>query len=358
MQKKDYLIEQFIKLYSTSRYEFFPEAVEMKLVQIRRMTRGKYANYGLVITGREKFLRYFFLKKDYSFLLRTAMWRYSIPEVIVKTNNGKVLRTEDVTDTFYPSGYYFRDELTSLLTIISRIVDTVRNAGYLVDDTFSDSRSLNFDVFNVFIHRPRDRYEFFINVANTSLAAAISANLYTFRTSKPIKITIFVGGKKRIFFLTKDFHKEKTMSNNQSTSIEAFATSIPGLERATFPEFFQFLSEEAEKGRFWTLTDNLTDRCLFMTDPDDPKRLTAPIIQHIGYDFRYSWRDSLDEYDRLKHLLATEKTAPSFEYDLYRLDDSLAHYQKTYYLIEGLWGGQVRASVSEGWELLRPASTD
>ncbi len=142
-----------------------------------------------------------------------------------------------------------------------------------------------------------------------------------------------------------------------SNMLKPFDTNIPGLGKATFAEFFQFLAEETKAGRFWMIIDNITDRVLFMTDNAEPDRLVVPSNQYIGVNRLNGWRDSMDEYHRLKHLLATEKVAPSFEYKWYRMDDSFTRFQKSYYFIDELFGTQCYANVSEGWELLRPAPT-
>ena len=139
-------------------------------------------------------------------------------------------------------------------------------------------------------------------------------------------------------------------------TLKPFDTSIPGLGRTNFAEFFQFLAEESKKGRFWMIFD-LKDRCLFLTDNAEPGRFEIPTNQYIGANRLDGWRDTMEQYEQLQHLLKTEKVAPSFEYSRYRLDESFVHLQKTHYLLNGLFGTQCRASVSEGWELLRPAPT-
>ncbi|MBP0016977.1 MAG: hypothetical protein J7647_05385 [Cyanobacteria bacterium SBLK] len=145
------------------------------------------------------------------------------------------------------------------------------------------------------------------------------------------------------------------MTTPQTPNLTRFQTNIPGLGETIFPDFFEFLAEEARKGRFWVIKDNLTEKTLFLTDSAKPGLLVAPAHQYIGRNRMGGWRDTMDDYERLQHLLTTEKVAPSFEHNYYRLDNSLEHCQKTYYLIEELWGTQCRASCSEGWELLRPA---
>ncbi len=159
-----------------------------------------------------------------------------------------------------------------------------------------------------------------------------------------------------IDIISGTFEVSKT-SASKLMNLQPFDTNIPGLGKATFAGFFQFLAEETKAGRFWMVFDNLNDRCLFLTDNTEPGRLVVPSNQYIGVNRFDAWRDSMDKYYQLKHLLLTEKIVPSFESNCYRLDNSFAHIQKTYYLIEGLWGTQCRASVSEGWELLRPAPT-
>ncbi|MBP0017345.1 MAG: hypothetical protein J7647_07280 [Cyanobacteria bacterium SBLK] len=149
----------------------------------------------------------------------------------------------------------------------------------------------------------------------------------------------------------------QAMSKQQSNlQLTPFQTNIPGVGEVTFPEFFQFLAEETRKGRFWVIAELGTERILFLTDNAEPGRLTVPVHQHIGLNRYDAWRDSFDDYERLQHLLTIDKIAPSFEYNRYRLDNSFVHFQKTHYLIEGLWGTQCRASVAEGWELIRPTN--
>lgn len=184
-------------------------------------------------------------------------------------------------------------------------------------------------------------------------------DIVIFPTSEELKIWEnniegFIISRLRISYLSSKTLRLRLnqMMNNTNLLLN---TKIPGLGKATFSEFFQFLAEEARKGRFWTVYENSTDRCLFLTDSAEPGLLVIPQNQYIGANRREAWRDSMNDYKRRKHLLKTEKIAPSFESKRYRMDNSFGHFQNSYYLIEGLWGTQCRASVSEGWELLRPA---
>ena len=354
--RKDYLIAQFVKDYSKIS-EFFDEAVRLKVIQISRITTGKYANHGLTITGKEKAIRYFLLKPKYESIIWTIMRKYSIPEISIGTSK-KILKTVNVVRDFDPNHFY-ADPYPSILILIGRIADIIREEGYLIGDVTSGaSRSLNFDVFDLNISRSRDRWKVDIWVCNYVLGERVWDFVKRWFPWEFVEIKLSVANDEfgKVKLLRGPLSKLRTMSQQSKLQIPTFTTSIPGLKKTTFPEFFQFLSEEAEKGRFWMVFDNLTDRCLFLTDNAEPGRLTVPTNQYIGVNRFEAWRDSLDDYHRLKHLLATEKIAPSFEANMYRLNGSFAHYQKTCYLIEGLWGTQCLASISEGWELLRPAN--
>ncbi|MBP0018971.1 MAG: hypothetical protein J7647_15660 [Cyanobacteria bacterium SBLK] len=145
------------------------------------------------------------------------------------------------------------------------------------------------------------------------------------------------------------------MITPQTPNLTPFQTNIPDVGETIFPDFLQFLAEESKKGRFWVVSEFPSDRVLFLTDNTDPNWVKIPTHQIIGMDRMNSWRDSMDDYDRLQHLLMTDGVAPQFVNKGYRLDDSFCQFQKTHYLIDGLFGTQCRASVSEGRELLRLA---
>lgn len=353
----DDLIAKFIERYSQYS-EFFSEAVRLKLIKVERLKKGKYKDCGLLITGKEKAIRFFFKGNIYKNQAHWAMWRGSIPFLEIRIK-GKIYETIDISDWFTSeSSIFYPDDYPVILRLISRILEAIRKEGYLTGDPFSSGfRPLNFDVFKFEVSRSNLR-DWIVNiwVANRYLANCIEEALENLPTQEQLIFHIKIGSgksKPRTLNILPSRQLRRSNSMSKQVNLQPFNTSIPGLTRATFPEFFQFLSEEAKKGRFWMVFDNLTDRCLFLTDNAEPGRLTVPSNQYIGVNRYEAWRDSLDDYHRLKHLLETEKIAPSFEANMYRLDGSFAHFQKTCYLVEGLWGTQCLASVSEGWELVR-----
>jgi len=121
---------------------------------------------------------------------------------------------------------------------------------------------------------------------------------------------------------------------------------------ATYEKVLDFLGKEQSPV---CITSMLTDQCLMMNDKFSPERIIWTPSQYIGLNFKYSWRDSLDDYQRLKAALETDGFIPDFTYRQRRVDNSMAEYNKDFYLIEDFLGVPARISISKSWRCLAEA---
>jgi hypothetical protein len=115
-----------------------------------------------------------------------------------------------------------------------------------------------------------------------------------------------------------------------------------------------FIREKREEGRIVVVTSMWNDVCLHTNDLLQPERGIIQPHQWTGFNYRYLWRDSRDDYNPLIDTLLRERYIPQYQYRLRRPDGSFARYETDYYLVEDYLNVPVRIGVSkvDAWELL------
>lgn len=115
-----------------------------------------------------------------------------------------------------------------------------------------------------------------------------------------------------------------------------------------------FIREKREEGRIVVVTSMWNDMCLHTNDLLQPERGILQPHQWTGFNYRYLWRDSRDDYNQLIDTLLRERYIPQYQYRLRRPDGSFARYETDYYLVEDYLNVPVRIGVSkvDAWELL------
>lgn len=103
------------------------------------------------------------------------------------------------------------------------------------------------------------------------------------------------------------------------------------------------------------ITEMGTDICLLTNGQGSPERLIWEPAKYQGFNYRWLWRDSMDDYERLYQALRQEGKAENFSYKLRRVDGSLARYTADYTLVEEFLGVAARMSFNHEWQLVEPA---
>lgn len=121
-----------------------------------------------------------------------------------------------------------------------------------------------------------------------------------------------------------------------------------------------FLRQKREEGRIVVITSMWDDVCLHTNDLLQPERGILQPHQWTGFNYRYLWRDSRDDYNQLIDQLVRDRYIPQFQYRLRRPDGAFAQYETDYYLIEDYLNVPVRVGVSkvDAWQLLAEPSTN
>ena len=119
-----------------------------------------------------------------------------------------------------------------------------------------------------------------------------------------------------------------------------------------------FIKQKREEGKIVVITSMWDDICLHTNDLLRPERATIMPHQWTGFNYRYLWRDSRDDYNRLIDTLVRDLYIPEFQYRLRRPDGALGEYQTDYYYVRDYLNVPVRIGVSnvEDWRILEPAA--
>lgn len=115
-----------------------------------------------------------------------------------------------------------------------------------------------------------------------------------------------------------------------------------------------FIREKREEGRIVVITSMWNDVCLHTNDLLQPERGILQSHQWTGFNYRYLWRDSRDDYNQLIDTLMRDHHIPQYQYRLRRPDGAFALYETDYYLVQDYLNVPVRIGVSkvEAWQLL------
>lgn len=123
---------------------------------------------------------------------------------------------------------------------------------------------------------------------------------------------------------------------------------------ANYLRVTDFIKEKREQGLIVVITSMWNDVCLHTNDLLQPGRGVLQAHQWTGFNYRYLWRDSREDYNQLIDNLIRDKYIPHYQYRLRRPDGSFAAYETDYYLVEDYLNVPVRIGVSkvEAWQLL------
>jgi hypothetical protein len=130
------------------------------------------------------------------------------------------------------------------------------------------------------------------------------------------------------------------------------------LLNADYQTICEKLKEWKDQGLLVVITSQISSRCLHVNDLMSTGRGTYFIpSQWIGVNFLDLWRDSMDDYRRLREFLDRDGHIPGFTYRLLRPDGSMGEYEKDYYLCNNYLGEPVRISVAKPgkWRIVQPA---
>jgi len=104
-----------------------------------------------------------------------------------------------------------------------------------------------------------------------------------------------------------------------------------------------------------TITAMETDTCLLINDKGSPDRIIWTPAQYQGLNWRWLWRDTMDDYERMIQGLRQESKLDNFTYRMRRVDGSLAEYTADYQLIPNFLGVPARLAYNREWRLIEPA---
>ena len=138
-----------------------------------------------------------------------------------------------------------------------------------------------------------------------------------------------------------------------------FGTVLPlgeTMAPSDLKNFQRIMDLMRETDDFMMLTDNTTHQCILANDRASSDRLVWPHGQFSGVNLLHFWRDSMQSLSDLQRGLRQDGIVENFKYQLYRPDDSIGEYVKTYELVD--FGGRLcRLSRSHDWRLVAPAPT-
>ncbi|MGQ4646783.1 hypothetical protein [Lyngbya aestuarii] len=123
---------------------------------------------------------------------------------------------------------------------------------------------------------------------------------------------------------------------------------------ADYLRITDFIKEKREQGLIVVITSMWDDVCLHTNDLLRPERANLMPHQWTGFNFRYLWRDSRDDYNQLIDRLIRDHHIPQYHYRMRRPDGRFAEYETDYYFVENYLNVPVRIGVSQvdNWELL------
>ena len=142
--------------------------------------------------------------------------------------------------------------------------------------------------------------------------------------------------------------------NNHSTMTEPQPQNATYFLGADYLRVTDFVREKREEGRIVVITSMWNDMCLHTNDLLQPERGILQPHQWTGFNYRYLWRDSRDDYNQLIDRLVRDRYISQYQYRLRRPDGTFALYETDYYLIEEYLNVPVRIGVSkvDAWQLL------
>lgn len=129
---------------------------------------------------------------------------------------------------------------------------------------------------------------------------------------------------------------------------------------ASYLRINDFIRQKREEGQIVVITSMWDDVCLHTNDLLQPERGNLMPHQWTGFNYRYLWRDSRNDYHQLIDRLLRDRYIPQYRYRLRRPDGSFAEYETDYYYVEDYLNVPVRIGVSkvDAWRLLpEPAAS-
>jgi len=139
---------------------------------------------------------------------------------------------------------------------------------------------------------------------------------------------------------------------------------------ANYRRIMEFCMDLRDRGYSVCITSQIDDECLYQNDQLLPSRAILMPHQWVGRNYRFYWRNSMDDYGDLRRFLTRDRaitnleanrpTIPEFEYTLTRADGSLARYSTCYYLVDNFMSplgyppipARIGVSNTEHWQLL------
>ena len=137
-----------------------------------------------------------------------------------------------------------------------------------------------------------------------------------------------------------------------------------------YRRIMEFCMDLRDQGYSVCITSQIDDECLYQNDQLLPTRAVLLPHEWQGKNYRWYWRNSMDDYRDLRRLLTRDRaitnleagrpTVPEFEYTLTRADGRLARYSTHYFLVDNFMSPEgyppipARIGVSnvEHWQLL------
>lgn len=183
------------------------------------------------------------------------------------------------------------------------------------------------------------------------------------RWSEPIELFIkYVNGSHRYRVpLTDSARKPVEESNSKpNMKIETQINPITLTPDSDYQRLMEWMLEKRSEGKSVCVTSQIDDKCLFQNDKLTVSRAVITPAEFIGQNYRWYWRDSMDDYQSLRNYLDSltgeRDYLAGFEYRLRRPDGALCSYATDYYRATFL-NVPVRIGVSnpEDWSIIEAA---
>ncbi len=181
------------------------------------------------------------------------------------------------------------------------------------------------------------------------------------RWHEPVELFIkYVNGSHRYRVPLMDSAGEPTEENNNIKLTMKVETQINPLTLkpdSDYQRLMEWMMEKRAEGLSVIVTSQIDDKCLFHNDVLKATRTVLTAAEFIGQNYRWYWRDTMDDYqelrDRLDAITGDRDYLSGFEYRLRRPDGALCSYATDYYRATFL-GVPVRIGVSrpEDWQLV------
>ncbi|MGB3401185.1 MAG: hypothetical protein WBA77_00680 [Microcoleaceae cyanobacterium] len=180
---------------------------------------------------------------------------------------------------------------------------------------------------------------------------------------EPIELFIkYVNGSHRYRVPLTSHAGEPNVENNSETNmkIETQVNPITLQPDSDYQRLMEWMLEKRTDGLSVVVTSQIDDKCLFHNDVLKASRTVLTAAEFIGQNYRWYWRDTMDDYrelrDRLDAITGDRDYLAGFEYRLRRPDGALCSYSTDYYRATFL-GVPVRIGVSrsEDWQIIETA---